>query len=150
MIKDPHDLLADPKMHPDMVKVLRTAEPGLPVAIQITVGGRTQAQEDTLVAAGRSKTRRSRHVYEQNQGGLCCAVDFVVLKPDDSADWVVGDPETGVYAQAGKFVVGVAAGLGVRLQWGGAKVGAWTDGVVSGFHDYDHLQLDPSMYPQAA
>ena len=36
---------------------------------------------------------------------------------------------------------------GVKVQWGGADVGAWTDGVPSSFHDWGHFQLDPSEYP---
>jgi hypothetical protein len=125
---DPHGILRDPKMHPDLVSALHATM--CSVQFQLTTGGRTQAQEDSLVARHLSQTHKSRHVYEQNAGGLCCAVDWVCI--DTSA------------------IVAAGAKLGIKIQWGGAQIGAWTDGVVSHFHDWDHVQLDPSHYPLAS
>jgi peptidoglycan L-alanyl-D-glutamate endopeptidase CwlK len=144
---DPHGILDDPKMHPDLVRAVKAAWANSPVPFQVTQGGRTQAQEDALVAEGKSETTHSRHVYEQNANGFCCAVDFVALNPDGSADWTVGDPNSGLYEQIGSRIVEAGAELGIQMQWGGAAVGAWVDGVASGFHDWDHVQLDPSAYP---
>jgi hypothetical protein len=145
---DPHGILRDPKMHPDLVSALHATM--CSVQFQLTTGGRTQAQEDSLVARHLSQTHKSRHVYEQNAGGLCCAVDWVCIDTNGSANWNVGDPETGIYATVGNAIVAAGAKLGIKIQWGGAQIGAWTDGVVSHFHDWDHVQLDPSHYPLAS
>jgi peptidoglycan L-alanyl-D-glutamate endopeptidase CwlK len=118
-----------------------------PTDFQITLGGRTQAEEDTLVAQGKSETSHSRHVAAQNKSGRVCAVDFVALNADGSANWNAGTPEAGAYHDIGTAIVGAGAALGIKVQWGGAAVGAWIDGEISHFHDYDHVQLDPSQYP---
>ena len=145
MIHDPHGILDDPTMHPALVLAVRATV--CPVNFQITQGSRTQAEEDALVASGKSQTSHSRHVPTQNRSGFCSAVDFVALNPDGTANWNAGTPEAGVYHDIGMAIVAAGAAQRIKMQWGGQAVGAWTDGVVSTFHDWDHVQLDPSAYP---
>lgn len=145
---DPHNLLAD--VHPDLVKVAEAAAQ-TPQPFQIVYGIRTEAAEEAAVASGHSETLHSRHLAggglgpSTAYGGKACAFDFATLV-DGEISWTVADPLGGAYGVAAGQILAAAAALGIKVQWGGAAVGAWTDGQVSHFRDWGHVQLDPSVY----
>jgi hypothetical protein len=146
MIVDPHGLLAH--VHPDLARVIN-ATPQTPMPFEIIVGIRTLATEEQLVAEHLSETLNSRHLPGPN--GLARAVDFLTY-PNGVDSWVVGQGG-GNYATVGHLIIATSIqllGMGAngfpKVQWGGAPMNAWTDGDPSGFHDWDHVQLDPAEY----
>jgi peptidoglycan L-alanyl-D-glutamate endopeptidase CwlK len=143
MSVDPHGYLA--AVHPDLAKViLATAQE--PVPFMVVYGLRTLAAEQAAVASGHSETLHSRHLPQAGEHGQGCAIDFCVLK-DGALDWTVADAEGGAFGQVARQIQAAADKLGVPIEWGGAKVGAWTPGVVSTFHDWGHVQLPWAQYP---
>lgn len=146
---DPHGYLA--AVHPDLVKVMQGAYDG---SFEIVYGIRTLAAEEEAVATGHSETLHSRHLPDAHFGGKAMAVDIACLDEQGGQitggiDWSTSDAPGwgGHYGAAANKVLAVAQRLGVKVQWGGALVGAWTDDVKSNFHDFGHFQLDPSVYP---
>ena len=143
MSLDPHNLLAC--VHPDLVKVLHAAAQA-PQPFQVTYGLRTQEAEDAAVAAGKSETKHSRHLACARYDGTAMAIDFACVT-SEGLTWKVSDDSGGVYHTAANQIMAAAESLGVKIQWGGQQIGAWVDGQVSHFRDWDHIQLDPSAYP---
>lgn len=151
---DPRGLLAG--VHPDLVRVILAASQ-TPQAFIVIEGLRDASREAAAVAAGKSQTLHSRHLAGPD--GLARAIDFACLDPTGRITWTVADRTGGTYGLAAGQIIAAAARLaaagelrkrpdgGPALQWGGSEVGAWTDGQVSGFRDWDHVQLDPSAYP---
>jgi peptidoglycan L-alanyl-D-glutamate endopeptidase CwlK len=131
-----------PRVHPDLVKVLRAAAQ-TPQAFEVVYGLRTLAAEAEAVATGHSKTLHSRHL--PNAAGLSCAVDVAALI-DGKVSFAPGHEEFFFGAIAAQ-VKAAAAKLEVPIQWGGDHVGAWTPGVVSTFRDWGHFQLPWLQYP---
>lgn len=146
--RDPHGLLAH--VHPDLVKVILAA-PLVPMAWQLDAGIRTIAEEEEAVKSGHSTTMHSRHLPDpkfpgpDDPDGLAMAVDFVCVV-NGQISWTVANAAGGTYGTVAAQILGAAQRLGVRAQWGGQLVGAWTDGVVSNWRDWGHIQLDPSAY----
>lgn len=143
MSLDPHNLLAP--VHPDLVRVMQAALQA-PQPFQVVYGLRSLAAEQEAVATGHSQTLHSRHLADPNYDGHAMAVDVAALV-DGKLSWEVTDQGGGVFAQIAAQVLSAANALGIKVQWGGQAVGAWTDGEVSHFRDFGHLQLDPSAYP---
>ena len=143
MSLDPHNKLAG--VHPDLVRVVKAAAQE-PQAFEIVYGLRTIRAEAEAVATGHSETMHSRHLPDDHYANAAMAVDFACLT-NGAVDWTVADAQGGIYGQAAKQILDAAERLGVKCQWGGAAVGAWVDGQVSHFHDWGHIQLDPSEYP---
>lgn len=143
MSLDPHGLLAE--VHPDLVRVAQAASQ-TPQAFQIVYGIRTLAAEAQAVATGHSETMHSRHLPDAHYGGHAMAFDFACLT-NGAIDWTVANATGGIYCIAATQILVAAERLGVKIQWGGQQTGAWTDGVVSHFRDWGHVQLDPSEYP---
>jgi peptidoglycan LD-endopeptidase CwlK len=141
---DPHDLLA--QVHPDLAKVVRAAAQ-TPATFQVVYGLRTAGAEAAAVASGRSKTLHSRHLAQAGEKDLSCAVDFCVIGADGALDWTVADASGGAFGQAAAQLQHAADALGIPIEWGGAKVGAWTPGAVSTFPDWGHVQLPWEQYP---
>lgn len=112
-------------VHPDLVKVVRLALKYSQIDFGITEGLRTEARQKQLVAAGASKTMKSRHLTGH-------AVD-VVAYVDGAVrwDWAL----YGIIAQAFEKA---SAELGVPIIWGGS----W-----SSFPDGPHFELDRRRYP---
>lgn len=137
---DPHGHLTG--VHPDLVRVI-TAASQEPQPFTVIYGLRTAAEEAALVAAHHSETMHSRHLA--NTQGLCCAVDVAALV-DGVANFAKGH-EAEVFGQIAHQIKDAAASLGIRIQWGGQAVGAWTPGVASTFRDWDHFQLPWAQYP---
>lgn len=142
MTCDPHNLLAH--CHPDLARIAN-ATPQTP-AWQIDYGLRTLQAEAAAVATGHSQTMHSRHLPDAHYGNVAMAFDFFVVGPGGKPDWNV-EPNGAHYATVGSLLLQTAAKLGIKAQWGGQVVGAWTDGQVSHWRDWGHLQLDPSEYP---
>ena len=116
-------------------------------------GLRTSAEEQEAVDTGHSETMHSRHLAGGGDkpatayNGRALAVDIACLDANGAVDWTVADAQGGIYAAAAQQILASAKQLGIDVQWGGAVVGAWVDGVPSHFRDWGHFQLDPAKYP---
>jgi peptidoglycan L-alanyl-D-glutamate endopeptidase CwlK len=96
-----------------------------PLDFLITEGLRTEARQRELVAAGASKTMRSRHLTGH-------AVDVAVLIGREVRwDWPL-------YAQLSQTVKAAATAEGVAITWGGD----WPR-----FRDGPHYELRRAEYP---
>jgi peptidoglycan L-alanyl-D-glutamate endopeptidase CwlK len=96
-----------------------------PLDFMITEGLRTEARQRQLVAAGASKTMRSRHLTGH-------AVDVAVLIGREVRwDWPL-------YSQLAVAIKAAAATEGVAITWGGD----WPR-----FRDGPHYELDRRVYP---
>lgn len=130
------------QVHPDLVAVMRTASQ-TPQGFIVDYGIRTIQAEEAAVASGHSQTMHSRHLPDAHYDNLAMACDVIATGPDPFA---VGH-EARVFGQIAEQVQTAADALGIKIQWGGAPVGAWIDDVPSHFRDFGHFQLDPSNYP---
>jgi peptidoglycan L-alanyl-D-glutamate endopeptidase CwlK len=112
-------------VHPDLVKVVKLAAEKSLTTFVVTEGLRTLERQKALVAAGASKTLKSRHLTGH-------AVDLAAIVGKEVRwDW----PLYGKLAVAMKAAAGE---LKVAIQWGGD----WKT-----FKDGPHFQLDPRVYP---
>lgn len=112
-------------VHPDLVRVMRRAISQSTVDFAITEGWRGPARQAQLVAAGASKTMKSRHLTGH-------AVDIVVFV-DGAIRW-----DWPLYVQAAKAVKSAAIELNIPIVWGGD----WRT-----FKDGPHFELDRKKYP---
>jgi peptidoglycan L-alanyl-D-glutamate endopeptidase CwlK len=116
------------RVHPDLVRVVRRAAEVSELPFVVTEGVRTMKRQRELVAAGASKTLRSRHLTGH-------AIDFAPLVAGEVTwKW----PAFPIVAAAFKRA---AAELGVAIAWGGD----WRT-----FRDGPHIQLDAKAYPASA
>jgi peptidoglycan L-alanyl-D-glutamate endopeptidase CwlK len=112
-------------VHPDLVKVVELAIQKTTVNFIVTEGLRTLARQKELVAAGASKTMRSRHLTGH-------AVDLAAIVGKEVRwDWPL-------YGKLAVAMKDAAAELKIAIQWGGD----WKT-----FRDGPHFQLDPRVYP---
>ncbi len=115
-------------VHPDLARVVLRAAELTEVDFVVTEGLRSMKRQRELVAAGASKTLRSRHLSGH-------AIDFApVVNGEVTWKW----PPFFVIADAFKAA---ARELGVAIVWGGD----WTR-----FKDGPHIELDRKAYPQPA
>lgn len=105
---------------PALVKVMREAIVNSPYDFIVTCGLRTLEQQKVLVATGKSRTLKSKHLTGN-------AVDIAVLV-DGEVSW-----DLKYYREVADHVKKIAKSLGVRVTWGGD----W-----SGFIDGPHFQLE--------
>lgn len=111
-------------VHPDLVRVMRrAAEMG--ARFQVTCGLRSIEEQKALLAAGKSKTLKSRHLTGH-------AIDFVAI---DEGGVSYDHPDMLAVAQK---IKAAAADCGVPVEWGGD----WKS-----FKDTPHFQLPASRYP---
>lgn len=136
---DPRGLLVH--CHPDLKRMALAAAVDMQ-GWKIDYGIRTIQAEAQAVATGHSMTMHSRHLPDAHFGGVAMAFDFFVVGPGGQPDWRT----PGNYPSIGQAIVDAGARLGIRAQSGAQAFGAWTDGVVSTWRDYGHIQLDPSAY----
>jgi peptidoglycan L-alanyl-D-glutamate endopeptidase CwlK len=122
----PRSLKALEGVHPDLVKVVKRADE-LGARFHITDGLRTLERQKQLVAAGKSKTMRSRHLTGH-------AVDFVVAEPGGGVSYEHAD-----MAACAAVFKRAAAELGVAIEWGGD----WRK-----FVDTPHIELDRKVYKE--
>lgn len=112
-------------VHPDLAKVVRRAAVLTDCPFIVTEGLRTMKRQRELVAAGASKTLRSRHLTGH-------AIDFAPLV-GGKVTWKW--PPFAVVAAAFKRA---AEEQGVPISWGGD----WRT-----FKDGPHIELDRKSYP---
>lgn len=112
-------------VHPDLVRVVKAAIAISPVDFTVTEGLRTVKRQEQLVAAGASKTMRSRHLTGH-------AVDVApIIAGQIRWDW----PPFHEIAAAMKAA---ALAEGVPITWGGD----WKT-----FKDGPHFELSHAAYP---
>lgn len=112
-------------VHPDLKLVVERAIDITDLDFVVTEGVRTLARQKQLVAAGASKTMRSRHLTGH-------AVDLAaVVGGKVRWDWPL-------YARLNEVMMEAARDEGVQLEWGGH----WKT-----LRDGPHWQLPWSLYP---
>ena len=112
-------------VHPDLVKVITRASEITTVPFVVTEGLRSVKRQQQLLAAGASKTMKSRHL-DVHAVDLACTVNGKIRW-----DWPLYDALAVVVKQA-------ANDVGVPIEWGGD----WTS-----FKDGPHYQLPWKEYP---
>ncbi len=108
-------------VHPDLVRVIERAD-AMGAKFTVLCGLRTKQQQEELVAQGKSKTMKSRHLTGH-------AVDLV----DERFTW--GEREM---ADVAFIVKAAAADCRIPIEWGGD----WRS-----FIDTPHFQLPAAQYP---
>jgi peptidoglycan L-alanyl-D-glutamate endopeptidase CwlK len=100
-------------VHPDLIRVVERAIQLSTIDFRITQGVRTLAEQKKLLAAGASRTLKSRHIPASNRSRLAEAVDIVCLVNGKVRwDWPL-------YPQAAKAFKQAAAELKIPITWGG-------------------------------
>lgn len=106
-------------VHPDLVRVVRTAIRITDLDFRVVEGVRTAARQRKLVASGASRTLNSRHLTGH-------AVDLVpIVGRELRWDWPL-------YRHLGAVMKRAADEVGVPIRWGGD----WTT-----FRDGPHFEL---------
>jgi len=115
-------------VHADLVKVVKAADVAAEadgIDFVVTEGVRTLARQRKLLAAGATKTLKSRHLTGH-------AVDLAALV-DGEVRW-----DWPLYDQLAKYMKEAAENCGVPIEWGGD----WRS-----FKDGPHFQLTWKAYP---
>lgn len=112
-------------VHPDLIKVVELAIDLTEVDFVVTEGIRSLERQKQLVAAGASKTMKSRHLTGH-------AVDLAALV-NGSIRW-----DWPLYHKLADAMKEAAKHLGIAIEWGGD----W-----KGFPDGPHFELSRSKYP---
>jgi peptidoglycan L-alanyl-D-glutamate endopeptidase CwlK len=112
-------------VHPDLVKVVHRAIELTEIDFTVTEGLRDVERQKKLLAAGASKTMRSRHLTGH-------AVDLAALV-DGRIRW-----DWPLYDKLAKAMKAAAAELNIPIEWGGD----WKS-----FRDGPHFQLPWKSYP---
>lgn len=122
-------------VHPDLIRVVRrAAEIATDEAFIVTEGVRTIEKQKAYVAAGASKTMKSRHIPASNACALGCAVDLAaVVDGDVRWDWPL-------YDRLAKLLKKAAVIEGVAITAGAD----WLK-----FRDGPHFELSHKVYPYA-
>lgn len=123
-------------VHPDLVRVVRTAARTSPMRFLVAEGLRSFERQKELFAQGKSQTMRSRHLRAAN--GFGHAVDLIPhidLNGDNILDlsWNWSD-----YHKLAAIIKACAVNEKVPLEWGGD----WVT-----FKDGPHWQLPWDKYP---
>ena len=103
-------------VHPDMVAVVERAIELTDVDFGVTYGVRSLAEQEKLVASGRSQTMKSKHLKQDD--GYSHAVDVVAYDGSDVV-W-----EINVYDNICDAFKKAAIEKGVAIKWGAA----WSEG----------------------
>ena len=103
-------------VHPDMVAVVERAIKLTDVDFGVTYGVRSLAEQEKLVASGRSQTMKSKHLKQDD--GYSHAVDVVDYDGSDVV-W-----EINVYDNICDAFKKAAIEKGVAIKWGAA----WSEG----------------------
>lgn len=116
-------------VHPDLFRVIESASDKIDFIV--TEGLRSLDRQKQLMAAGKSKTLKSRHLTGH-------AVDVVALV-DGKASYA--DADMSAVAMAIRLA---ASQHGIPIEWGAAKK---YGGDFPTFHDSPHFQLPVKAYP---
>ena len=108
-------------VHPDMVAVVERAIELTKVDFGVTYGVRSLAEQETLVASGRSQTMKSKHLIQDS--GYSHAVDVVAYDGSDVV-W-----EINVYDDICDAFKQAAIEKGVAVKWGAA----WSEGDIRSY-----------------
>ena len=122
------------KLHPDLARVVRRAAADWALKGQIffiTCSLRTMAEQKALMAAGATRTLRSRHLPGRTTN-ISHAVDLAV-KLNGTLKW-----DWPLYANLAKAMKAAAIAENVPIEWGGD----WKS-----FKDGPHFQLPWATYP---
>ena len=103
-------------VHPNMVAVVERAIELTKVDFGVTYGVRSLAEQEKLVASGRSQTMKSKHLKQKD--GYSHAVD-VVAYDGSNVVW-----EINVYDDICDAIKQAAIEKGVAIKWGAA----WSEG----------------------
>lgn len=100
-------------LHPDLVAVVKRAIEITPIDFSVIEGVRTVERQKQLLAAGASKTMKSRHIPSSNKSGMGEAVDLApIIDGQIRWDWPL-------FHKLAPAVKEAANQLGVPIQWGG-------------------------------
>ena len=108
-------------VHPDMVAVVERAIELTKVDFGVTYGVRSLAEQEKLVASGRSQTMKSKHLIQDS--GYSHAVDVVAYDGSDVV-W-----EINVYDDICDAFKAAAKQHGVAVKWGAA----WSEGDIRSY-----------------
>lgn len=108
-------------VHPDMVKVVERAIELTKVDFGVTYGVRSKAEQEKLVASGRSQTMKSKHLIQDS--GYSHAVDVVAYDGSDVV-W-----EINVYDDICDAFKKAAEENNVAVKWGAA----WSEGDIRSY-----------------
>ena len=108
-------------VHPDMVAVVERAIELTDVDFGVTYGVRSLAEQEKLVASGRSQTMKSKHLIQDS--GYSHAVDVVAYDGSDVV-W-----EINVYDDICDAFKQAAIEKGVAVKWGAA----WSEGDIRSY-----------------
>ena len=108
-------------VHPDMVAVVERAIELTDVDFGVTYGVRSLAEQEKLVASGRSQTMKSKHLKQDD--GYSHAVDVVAYDGSDVI-W-----EINVYDDICDAFKQAAIEKGVAVKWGAA----WSEGDIRSY-----------------
>ena len=108
-------------VHPDLVAVVKRAIELTDVDFGVTYGVRTLAEQEQLVAQGRSQTMKSKHLIQGD--GYSHAVDLVAYFGSDIS-W-----ELNVYDNIADAMAEAANEVGIPLKWGAA----WSVGDITSY-----------------
>lgn len=122
-------------VHPDLVRVVERAIEITEIDFGVTEGLRSVERQKELVAAGASKTMRSRHLTGH-------AVDLVAyIGSEVRWDWPL-------YRKIAEAMNRAADELGVNIVWGGDWDDDGDESDEHGLRDGPHFQLDWREYPE--
>ena len=108
-------------VHPQLVAVVEGAIKLTKVDFGVTYGVRTIAEQEKLVAAGRSQTMKSKHLIQDD--GFSHAVDVVAYDGSDVV-W-----ELNVYDDICDAFKVAARDVGISIKWGAA----WSEGEIRSY-----------------
>lgn len=117
-------------VHPDLIKVVRTAIAESPFDFIVVEGKRSKARQAELVKKGASKTMNSRHLT----GHAVDLAPVVIEKGKTVIDW----QNKARFKALAELIKAVARRLNVDIEWGGD----WRN-----FYDGPHFQLSRHRYP---
>ena len=128
-------------VHPDLVRVVKTAALLSDLDFTVLEGLRTVERQKQLVNQGASRTMNSRHITGH-------AVDLGALVGGEVRwDW-------GLYLKLGEVMRAASLAEKVPVRWGGtwkllsAIEGPITSKILSrSFPDGPHFEIDPKKYP---
>ena len=128
-------------VHPDLVRVVKTAAALSDLDFTVLEGLRTVERQKQLVNQGASRTMNSRHITGH-------AVDLGALI-DGSVRW-----DWGLYLKLGEVMRAASLAEKIPIRWGGtwkllsAIEGPITSKILSrSFPDGPHFEIDPKKYP---
>lgn len=121
-------------VHPDLIRIVERAAQLSPVQFVVAEGIRSAARQKEVVAAGASRTMRSRHLTGH-------AVDLGAI---------VGGKYSNVWALYQKIRIAMdaaAAEFGHNLRWGGDWDDDGDESDEHGLRDGAHFELPRADYP---